>query len=113
MKKTLTALLAAAATAGLAGCVPTASGPTPVGFDGVQSATIQLEAVGTPGLRQPPDVLLRPACDVPGDVEDLVIGLVRVRRPQELGRQVVLGVVELLKGHRHLAHRRLLGLLLW
>ena len=41
------ALLAAAATAGLAGCVPTASGPTPVGFDGVQSATIQLEAVGT------------------------------------------------------------------
>jgi serine protease Do len=32
----------------LSGCLPTAGGgPTPVGFDGVQSATIQLEAVGT------------------------------------------------------------------
>ncbi|GAA2044776.1 hypothetical protein GCM10009819_34860 [Agromyces tropicus] len=42
------AVVAAAAVAGLAGCVPTGpSGPAPVGFDGVQSATIQLEAVGT------------------------------------------------------------------
>ena len=35
-----------AVVAVLAGCFPTA-GPRPVGFDGVQSATIQLEAVGT------------------------------------------------------------------
>ncbi|WP_448810991.1 S1C family serine protease [Agromyces bauzanensis] len=38
---------AAAVAAVLAGCVPTASANGPVGFDGVQSATIQLEAVGT------------------------------------------------------------------
>ncbi|MFC5789515.1 S1C family serine protease [Agromyces tardus] len=45
---TITAAVGATALAlGLAGCVPTASGATPVGFDGVQSATIQLEAVGT------------------------------------------------------------------
>ncbi|MFD4421829.1 S1C family serine protease [Agromyces sp. NPDC058484] len=38
---------AAAVAATLAGCVPTAAANGPVGFDGVQSATIQLEAVGT------------------------------------------------------------------
>jgi len=38
---------ATAVVAVLAGCVPTAAGPRPVAFDGVQSATIQLEAVGT------------------------------------------------------------------
>ena len=44
----ITAAVGATALAfGLAGCFPTNSGPTPVGFDGVQSATIQLEAVGT------------------------------------------------------------------
>lgn len=44
----LSAAVAATAVAvGLAGCVPTAAGPRPVGFDGVQSATIQLESVGT------------------------------------------------------------------
>jgi serine protease Do len=38
---------ATAVVAVLAGCVPTAPSNGPVGFDGVQSATIQLEAVGT------------------------------------------------------------------
>ncbi|HEX6364513.1 MAG TPA: trypsin-like peptidase domain-containing protein [Agromyces sp.] len=38
---------ATAVVAVLAGCVPTAGGNRPVGFDGVQSATIQLEAVGS------------------------------------------------------------------